>query len=88
LTSSAAATSSSDPSGSSLRASVSERILRKVSAWALPRPSAIASAKLAKRTVKTSQTVIDQVKMPGWAIASMKVMIEPTSTMNMTGFLI
>ena len=56
-----------------------------MSAWALPRPSAIASAKLANMTVRTSQTVIDHVKMPGWAIASSSVMIEPTSTTNITG---
>ncbi len=48
LASAAAATNCSVPSGRSLRASVSERILRSVSAWALPLPSAIASAKLAK----------------------------------------
>ena len=49
---------SSVPSAFSRRASVSERILRSVSACALPRPSAIASAKLAKRTVRNSQTVM------------------------------
>ena len=31
--------------------------------------------------------VIDQLKMPGWAIDSIKVTIEPMSTTNMTGFL-
>ena len=36
----------------------SVRVLRSVSAWALPRPSAIASAKLANRTVNQSQRVI------------------------------
>ncbi len=81
-----AATRSSVPSGRSRRASVSERILRRVSAWALPRPSAMASAKLAKATVRNSQTVMDQVKMPGWAMASIKVMTLPTRTTNMTGF--
>ena len=72
--------------GAGLRSPV--RIRRSVSAWALPRPSAMASAKLAKSTVRNSQMVIDQVKMPGWAMASMKVMTVPTSTTNMTGFLI
>ena len=81
----AAGTSSSRPSGSKRRASVSERILRNVSAWALPRPSAMASAKLAKSTVRISHTVIDHVKVPGWAMASSSVMIEPTRTTNMTG---
>jgi len=55
---------------------------------ALPRPSAMASAKLAKITVRNSQTVIDQSKMPGCAMDSIRVMIDPTSTTNMTGFLI
>ena len=86
LFSSAAATSSSVPSGRSRRASVSERILRSVSAWALPRPSAMPSAKLAKITVRKSQTVMDHEKTEGWAIASKKVTTEPTSTTNMTGF--
>ena len=35
---------------------VSARVLRRVSAWALPRPSAMASAKLAKSTVNQSQS--------------------------------
>ena len=82
------ATRSSVPSGVSRRASVSDRIRRRVSAWALPRPSAMASAKLAKMTVRNSQMVMDQSKMPGWAMASMKVTTVPTSTTNMTGFLI
>ena len=67
---------------------VSERILRRVDACALPRPSAMASAKLAKMTVRNSQMVIDQLKMPGWAMDSIKVITEPISTTNMTGFLI
>ncbi len=29
--------------------------------------------------------VMDQVKVPGWAMASMKVTTAPTSTTNMTG---
>ena len=85
LFSSAAGTSSSVPSALSRRASVSERIRRSVSACALPRPSAMASAKLAKITVRKSQIVMDHVKVDGWAIASTKVTTEPTSTTNMTG---
>ena len=85
LASAAAATNCSVPSGSSLRASVSERILRRVSAWALPRPSAIASAKLANIRVRNSQTVMDQSKRPGCAIDSMKVITVPTRTTNITG---
>ena len=45
----------------------------------------MASAKLAKITVRKSQTVMDQVKIDGWAIASTKVTTVPTSTTNMTG---
>ena len=88
LASLAAATRVSVPSALRRRASVSERIRRRVSAWALPRPSAMASAKLAKSTVSSSQMVMDQSKRPGWAIASMRVTTDPTSTTNMTGFLI
>ena len=87
LASEAAGTSSSVPSRSRRRAMVSERILRRAEAWALPRPSAMASAKLAKITVRKSQMVMDQLKMPGWAMDSIKVTIEPISTTNMTGFL-
>jgi hypothetical protein len=86
LASEAAGTNSSVPSDRRRRASVSDRMRRKVSAWALPRPSAMASAKLAKITVRNSQMVMDQVKVLGWAMASMKVITVPTSTTNMTGF--
>ena len=44
----------------SRRATVSVLAARRVSAWALPRPSATASARLAKTTVSHSQTVIAQ----------------------------
>ena len=44
-------TSSMEPSSRRRRATVSCRVLRSVAAWALPRPSAIASAKLANSTV-------------------------------------
>ncbi len=44
----------------SRRAVVSVLARRSVSAWALPRPSATASARLAKITVSQSQTTIDQ----------------------------
>jgi len=47
----------------------------------------MASAKLAKRTVRKSQMVIDHEKVPGWATASQKEMTVPTSTTNITGFL-
>jgi hypothetical protein len=85
--STAAATRSSAPPGKRRRASVSERILRSVSAWALPRPSATASAKLANKTVRASQAVTDQANTPGWAIDSVSVTTVPISTTNITGFL-
>src|SRR5580698_3932946 len=47
----------------------------------------MASAKLAKMTVRINQMVMDQLKIPGWAIASIRVTMEPMSTTNMTGFL-
>ncbi len=80
---------------SSLRATVSVRILRSVSAWALPRPSAIASAKFANSTVNHSQSVIDRVNHSGAASLEGRAMSRsistvvstlPSSTTNMTGF--
>ena len=59
---------------------------RNASAWALPRPSATASARLANRTVSHSQIVIRIAKVEGSRTASTVVKIEPISTMNMTGF--
>ena len=47
-------TSTIAPSAGATWATVSERVLRSVSAWALPRPSATASAKLANSTVNQS----------------------------------
>ena len=44
---------------------MSRRALRSASAWALPRPSAIASAKLAKSTVNQSQSEIARMKPAG-----------------------
>ena len=49
----------------SRRAVVSWRILRSAAACALPRPSAIASAKLAKSTVNQSQSVTAAVNQTG-----------------------
>jgi hypothetical protein len=83
----AAATRSSLPFGRRRRASVSARIRLRVSAWALPRPSAIASAKLANATVRKSQMVMLQVKVLGCAIASKSTTTAPISTTNITGFL-
>src|SRR5215831_17550612 len=94
LRSAEAETISSLPS-TSLRASVSLRILRSVSACALPRPSATASAKFANTTVNHSQTLTLMVNHSGSAvfgcrIASRRktsvVRMLPISTTNITGF--
>ena len=46
------------PLGKIFRAIVSERVALRVSAWALPLPSATASAKLANKTVENKIRVI------------------------------
>ena len=48
-----------------LRALTSVRLLRRASAWALARPSAIASAKLANSTVNHSHTDTAKIKPAG-----------------------
>src|ERR1700693_3097853 len=79
------------------------RARRSVSAWALPRPSAMASAKLAKTTVNHSQMATASTKSlsdVSWLLVkvavgavkrkrtnSMVVTTLPTSTTNITGFL-
>ncbi len=75
---------------------VSLRIFRSVAAWALPRPSATASAKLANRTVNHSHSVTDPVNHSGSIgdakdrsrIHSAVVATLPISTTNMTGILV
>jgi hypothetical protein len=71
------------------RAVVSLRIARSVAAWALPRPSAIASAKLPKITVSHSQTATVNANHPGWPVSPtihvIVVSSAPISTTNMTG---
>ena len=78
-------------------AEVSVRIRRSVSAWALPRPSATASAKLANSTVNHSQTVIwpensalhaDHLPGPMTRSRRKKIVVstETISTQNITGF--
>src|SRR5258707_3490477 len=79
------------PSGRSRLACVSDFARRSVSACALPRPSAMASAKFANSTVNHSQSVIWRSKpKPGlWRAISLNsstvVITLPTSTTNMTG---
>ena len=71
----------------------SRRAFRSDAACALPRPSAIASAKLAKSTVNQSQTDTQKMNHGGasprptsaWTHRSV-VRMEPTYTTNMTGF--
>src|ERR1035441_4102984 len=90
----AAATISVRPPLCKRRALVSVLVLRRVSACALPRPSAMASAKLANSTVNHSQSEIWKVKPATPApvarsrTARRVVISAPTSTTNMTGFFI
>ena len=90
--SSGAGTSSSLPSGPPVRG---RRGARRASAFAcaLPRPSAIASAKFANSTVSQSQTAItptnQRVPVSPRARSSRKITVVitlPSSTMNITGF--
>ena len=78
-------------------ATVSERIARSASACALPRPSAIASAKLPNTTVshrKNATTNVNHAGSPpppgasppnNWTSQISVVRIAPTSTTNITG---
>ena len=78
-------TSSSVPSARRRWASVSARVRRSASACALPRPSAIASARFANRTVNQSQAAISQAKTLGSATAITVTSTLPSSTTNITG---
>src|SRR5579862_373419 len=86
------AISSMEPSCRMRRATVSARALRRVSACALPRPSAMASAKFAKSTVNHSQSVICSSKPNPLRCCKLSrtrsqvVIAAPTSTTNITGF--
>ena len=73
------------PSGLSRWATVSWRLRRKVSAWALPLPSATASAKLANSTVAHSHSVTSPTNTSGRLKNSIVVITLPISTTNMTG---
>ena len=86
-------TSTREPSSSRLRATVSARVLRRLAACALPRPSAMASAKFAKRTVIQSHAAMSPAKRFACVDESPKSFTKrtvtttlPTSTRNMTGF--
>ena len=79
------------------RATVSVRVALSASAWALPRPSARASAKLAKMTVSHSQRATVKVNQgaslpppsgsppKAWISHPTVVITAPTSTTNITG---
>src|SRR5271166_3181781 len=88
--SSGARTSSSVPGVSgdqpcNRRAMVSAFDLRNVSAWALPRPSATASARLPKSTVSQSQNTTSQPNHDESRTVSTVDQTAPISTMNITG---
>src|ERR1700730_817705 len=81
-----------DPSRCRTWATVSERVLRSVSAWALPRPSARASAKFANSTVnhnhnatRPPNTLVAVVALLRSRKNSTEVHTAPTSTTNMIG---
>ena len=78
------------PFGSKRRASVSDLALRSVSACALPRPSAMASAKFANSTVNQSHSVIWRLNAKLCLPRNNNTVVTtaPTSTTNMTGFFI
>ncbi len=89
---SAAGTRSSAPSAPRRRAIISLLVARRALAWALPRPSATASAKLAKSTVShrnRATTPVNQRSSVRPRTRSTRkmpvVMTLPTSTTNMTG---
>ena len=80
------------PRLASFLACVSRRVFRSSSACALPRPSAIASAKFANRTVNQSQSASWKMKPVSVApptrsrTSTTVVNALPTRTTNMTGF--
>jgi hypothetical protein len=85
-------TCSMPPAGVRRLAMVSDRALRRVSACALPRPSAMASAKLANRTVNHRNRATSPAKTFSARVASVRsrrnrvvVRTLPTRTTNMTG---
>ena len=75
------------------RAIVCVRFLRRLSAWAFPLPSAMASEKLANNTVNQSQIAIFKLKdekLP-WKIPIITTRVvrkDPMATIKMTGFFI
>jgi hypothetical protein len=92
LRSDAAETTSTLPLLASFFASALVFVLRRLSAWALPRPSAMASAKFAKSTVNHSHAAIWNSKPKSFpdsnSVRTIRAAVStaPTSTTNMTGF--
>ena len=87
-----AGTVSSVPSARSRRATRSARVRRNASACAFPRPSAIASAKLANRTVNHKPIAIavsNAIGPPLTMSATIRIVTstDTTSTVKITGFL-
>ena len=89
---SGAGTRSSAPAGPRRRAIMSLRVARRALAWALPRPSATASARLANSTVSQSQRATTPVNQSPsvWprtrSARRIPVVIRlPISTTNITG---
>ena len=82
------------PAPATRLAMASVLVLRSESAWALPRASAIASAKFANSTVNHSHRAICSVKpippAPVKMSRTRKIVVSaaPTSTTNITGFFI
>ena len=64
------------PSGRRRLAIVSARVLRRAAACALPRPSAMASAKLANRTVNHSHAATSPANRFSLGLASLEVLEE------------
>ena len=80
------------PSSARTRAMVSARVRRRAAACALPRPSAMASAKFANSTVNQSHAATRPANAFSCAVAEPRsrknrivVRTEPISTMNITG---
>jgi len=72
------------PVGQQAPGLVSERIRRSVSAWALPGPRPCLG-EVGEEDREEQPDGDGPGEVLGWAMASMRVMIEPTSTTNMTG---
>ncbi|MDI2019845.1 hypothetical protein PJL18_00339 [Paenarthrobacter nicotinovorans] len=73
------------PSSWRSRAVTPWRLARRLSAWAFPRPSAMASESVPNSTVSHSHAVTAMPKMSGFTALITVQAAAPTSTTNMTG---